>query len=168
MEQQFDYAFAARMGRLELSPFYTVQSTAADIECNDRGVLYLSIVEPDFDAPRRSMNVAVKAIRHGHTKYTGSDGTKQSKKAIQLKFYSGSGLSYAENEITATMGDVQAIFNTLTAIVSAGDEVAGFDLRPSLPRRRIGSQENFCSPLCTLRSFFWRRRLSQSKRNPAR
>ncbi|MFT4439075.1 pyridoxal phosphate-dependent aminotransferase [Caballeronia sp. 15715] len=123
MGQQFDYTFAARMGRLEPSPFYIIQSAAAEIERNGIEVLYLSIGEPDFDTPHRIKNAAVEAIVRGDTKYTASDGTKQLKKAIQLKFSRDNGLSYADNEITVTMGGVQAIFNTFMATVSAGDEV---------------------------------------------
>src|SRR5260370_27451395 len=117
MSTKFDYALADRMGIIQPSPFRAVQQAARKVEESGREVLYLSIGEPDFDTPDNIKDAAIDAIRRGDTKYTASDGTPQIKDAIRQKFLRDNSLDYAVDEITVTMGGVQAIFNTLLATV---------------------------------------------------
>ncbi len=123
MSTMFDYTLAERMGIIQPSPFRLVQQAAKDVEESGREVLYLSIGEPDFDTPDNIKDAAIDAIRRGDTKYTASDGTPQIKNAIRRKFLRDNSLDYAAEDITVTMGGVQAIFNTLLATVGPGDEV---------------------------------------------
>ena len=62
-------------------------------------------------------------MRSGQTRYTGVDGTKQPKEAIQAKFARENGLDYALDEISVGSGGKQILYNAMTATLDPGDEV---------------------------------------------
>ncbi len=103
----------------------TLEIAAKAKAMNERGqnVISFSAGEPDFDTPKHIKEAAKKAIDLGFTKYTDSSGIKELKTAIRQKFIRENNLHYDEGNIIVTAGAKYAIYATLRAIISPGDEV---------------------------------------------
>lgn len=86
-------------------------------------LLVLGAGEPDFDTPEHIKEAAIQAIRAGQTKYTVLDGSPALKEAIRRKFARENDLVFAQDEVTASAGAKQVIFNAMMATLDAGDEV---------------------------------------------
>ena len=86
-------------------------------------LLVLGAGEPDFDTPEHIKEAATQAIRAGQTKYTVLDGSPALKEAIRRKFERENQLVFAQDEVTASAGAKQVIFNAMMATLDAGDEV---------------------------------------------
>ena len=79
--------------------------------------------EPDFDTPENIKRAAEEAMRAGRTKYTSTGGVRPLQTAI-INFYKNQfGTEYAPNEVMATAGGKQAIFNAAVTLLNPGDEV---------------------------------------------
>lgn len=86
-------------------------------------VIDLSVGEPDFDTPDFIKRYAVEGLEKGLTKYTATAGTVEFRKAI-VDFYAArfnAGLS--QNEIAASCGGKQALFNAACTLLDPGDDV---------------------------------------------
>jgi aspartate aminotransferase len=79
--------------------------------------------EPDFDTPDNIKRAAAEAMRAGKTKYTSTGGTPELQQSI-IDFYANTfGASYERNEVMASSGGKQAIFNAVVSLINPGDEV---------------------------------------------
>ena len=86
-------------------------------------VVDLGAGEPDFDTPQNIKNAAAEAIEAGLTKYTPAAGTRKLQKAI-IDFYQREfAAHYESNEVVATAGGKQAIFNALVSLINPDDDV---------------------------------------------
>jgi aspartate aminotransferase len=62
-------------------------------------------------------------MRAGKTKYTSTGGTRELQQSI-IDFYANTfGASYERNEVMASSGGKQAIFNAVVSLINPGDEV---------------------------------------------
>ena len=95
-----------------------VEMRAAGVDVVDLGA-----GEPDFDTPENIKRAAAEAMRAGKTKYTPTAGTGELQQAI-INFYQREfGARYQANEVMATSGGKQAIFNAVVSLINPGDEV---------------------------------------------
>lgn len=79
--------------------------------------------EPDFDTPENIKQAAAAAMRAGRTKYTAAGGVREIQRAI-IEFYARDfGTEYQPNEVMATAGGKQAIFNAVVTLIDPGEEV---------------------------------------------
>jgi aspartate aminotransferase len=86
-------------------------------------VVDLGAGEPDFDTPQNIKDAASAAMLAGKTKYTPTPGVRELQQAI-IDFYQGEfGAIYERNEVMATAGGKQAIFNAVVSLINPGDEV---------------------------------------------
>jgi aspartate aminotransferase len=86
-------------------------------------VVDLGAGEPDFDTPQNIKDAAVEAMRAGQTKYTATAGTRSLQQAI-IGFYQREfGAGYESNQVIATAGGKQAVFNAVVSLINPGDEV---------------------------------------------
>jgi aspartate aminotransferase len=86
-------------------------------------VVDLGAGEPDFDTPQNIKDSASAAMLAGKTKYTPTSGVRELQQAI-IDFYQKEfGAMYERNEVMATAGGKQAIFNAVVALINPGDEV---------------------------------------------
>lgn len=109
--------------RMHPSATLAAAAVAAELKASGADVIDLSIGEPDFDTPQHIKNYAIEALQQGITKYTPTVGLKSLQKAI-IGFYEREfDISFELNQIVATAGGKQAIFNAVLALVNAGDEV---------------------------------------------
>lgn len=79
--------------------------------------------EPDFPTPENIKRAAVDAIAANFTKYTGTGGTPELKKAVCQRHQDDYGTNYTAAECMVTVGGKHAIFNLMQALVNPGDEV---------------------------------------------
>jgi aspartate aminotransferase len=86
-------------------------------------VVDLGAGEPDFDTPQNIKDAADAAIGAGKTKYTPTAGVRELQQAI-IGFYQHQfGAAYERNEVMATAGGKQAVFNAVVSLINPGDEV---------------------------------------------
>ena len=112
-----------RIARLPASPTLAISARAKELAAAGRDVLNLSIGEPDFDTPAFICRAAGEALERGETRYTATDGTAELKQAIAAKLKRENDLAYESQEIIATSGAKQALFNACLAALNPGDEV---------------------------------------------
>src|SRR6478736_10161204 len=86
-------------------------------------VVDLGAGEPDFDTPQNIKDAALAAMQAGKTKYTPTAGTRDLQKAIIEMYRRDFGAIYERNEVMATSGGKQAIFNAVVSLINPGDEV---------------------------------------------
>jgi aspartate aminotransferase len=79
--------------------------------------------EPDFPTPQNVKEAAIRAIQDDFSKYTAAGGTLEVRKAIAARHAGDFGTSYGPSEVIATAGGKQAIFNLISCLINAGDEV---------------------------------------------
>jgi aspartate aminotransferase len=79
--------------------------------------------EPDFDTPQNIKDAAWAAMQAGQTKYTPAAGTRELGKAIIEMYQRDFAASYERNEVMATSGGKQAIFNAVVSLINPDDEV---------------------------------------------
>ena len=86
-------------------------------------VVDLGAGEPDFDTPQNIKDAALRAMQAGRTKYTPTAGTRDFQKAIIDMYRRDFGANYERNEVMATSGGKQAIFNAVVSLINPYDEV---------------------------------------------
>src|SRR4028118_558099 len=97
--------------RMRPSATLAAMQAAADLRESGADVIDLSVGEPDFDTPQHIKNYAIEALNAGVTKYTPTTGLKDLKSAIQSFYEQEFKASFETNQIMATAGGKQAIFN---------------------------------------------------------
>ena len=86
-------------------------------------VVDFSAGEPDFATPDHVKEAAKAAIDANFTRYTASQGIPELRDAIGNRYQTQYGIEIASNEVLATAGGKQALFNTALALFDPGDEV---------------------------------------------
>jgi aspartate aminotransferase len=79
--------------------------------------------EPDFPTPDHIKRAAVKALDENRTKYTPTPGIPALRQAICDWHAAQLGSSYQPGEVVVTAGGKHAVFNSICALINAGDEV---------------------------------------------
>jgi len=108
-----------------LSPSLTIGITqkARELKKKGRDILTFSAGEPDFDTPQLIKKRAIEAIEAGFTKYTSVTGIPELIEAIRIKLKRDNGLDYLPEEIVASNGAKQSLFNIFATLIEEGDEV---------------------------------------------
>ncbi len=114
---------STRAQQIESSPTTAMNAKAKALKEQGRDIINLSVGEPDFDTPDFIKEAAIVAIKEGFTKYTNDDGYPALKKAIAHKLKRDNELDYSLEQIIATSGAKQAIYNAALATLNRGDEV---------------------------------------------
>ena len=114
---------ADRIHRIKPSPTLAISAKAQALKASGHDIINLSVGEPDFDTPDFIKEAAIKAIRDGFTKYTAVDGTPGLKQAIINKFARDNRLSYEPQQILASTGAKQCLYNLMQVLLNKGDEV---------------------------------------------
>ncbi|MEY2619341.1 MAG: hypothetical protein RL522_2343 [Pseudomonadota bacterium] len=129
---------AERAERIE--PFYVMEvakaasELAAQARGTDREMVFLNIGEPDFTAPPRVQEAAIRAIRDGATQYTAATGLPALRECISAWYRARLGVVVPARRIVLTAGASAALQLACLALIEAGDEVLMPD--PSYPCNR--------------------------------
>ena len=114
---------AERLASVRPSATKAMTARAQALRSQGQEIITLSQGEPDFDTPENICEAAVSAIRQGRTRYTATTGIAELRAAIAEKLERDNGLDYAADQIVASCGAKQVIFNAFLATLDEGDEV---------------------------------------------
>lgn len=114
---------SGRLNRFKPSPLVDMARRIAQLAAQGRQIFNLNMGEPDFQTPENVQLAALDAMRAGQTKYTPIGGTPALKAAIASKFRRENGLEFAPDQIIASAGCKQVIFNALMASLDPDDQV---------------------------------------------
>jgi aspartate aminotransferase len=108
---------------LKPSATLAITSKVKHLRSNGIDVIGFSAGEPDFDTPDYIKLAAIESIKSGFTKYTPTSGIIELKEAICEKLQRENGLIYEPQQIIASCGAKQAIYNCILALCNEDDEV---------------------------------------------
>lgn len=114
---------AKRMSTFSGSPTSALIAKVAELRAAGENIISLNVGEPDFGTPDYIKCGAIKAIVDNFTKYTAGNGIIELRRLIVKKLQEDNNLTYTTDEICATVGAKQAIFNSIMALVDPSDEV---------------------------------------------
>ena len=114
---------ADRLARMTSSSTLRVLQMTEKLRAEGIDVISLGAGEPDFPTPENIREAAITAIEAGFTKYTSAGGIADLRRAIIERMRRDFGGEYGMEEVIATVGGKQAIFEAIAAIVNPGDEV---------------------------------------------
>ena len=121
--QPAEIVLSDRVGRISVSSTLAVMMEAEKLRAEGVDIVDFGAGEPDFPTPDNVKEAAIRAIRDNFSKYTAAGGTVEARKAIASRHAADFGSSYALSEVIATAGGKQAIFNLISCLINAGDEV---------------------------------------------
>jgi aspartate aminotransferase len=122
----YEFDFAARVGRVEPSATLAISNLAAELEAEGKDVIDLSVGEPDFPTPDNVVQAGKDAMDAGHTGYTSSNGIPELREAIATKLR-GNGVPCGSENVVVTPGGKQGLFEVIQTVVDDGDEVVLLD-----------------------------------------
>ena len=130
--------FSTRAERIE--PFYVMevakaaQALAREVAGTREPMIFLNIGEPDFTAPPRVQEAAVRSIHDGATQYTQATGLLTLRERISGWYATRFGVDIPASRIVVTAGASAALQLACLALIDAGDEILMPD--PSYPCNR--------------------------------
>ena len=112
-----------RINRIQTSPTALVISAAEQLKARGVDIADFGPGEPDFPTPDHIKKAAIKAIEENRTKYTPTGGIMPLREAIVGWHKRELGSDYTAKECVVSVGGKHAIFNTISVLIQAGDEV---------------------------------------------
>ncbi len=116
-------AFAARIGRIEISATMAVTAAATKLRAEGAKLVDFGAGEPHFATPRHIKDAAIAAIEANFSRYTVVAGIAEVRKAIVERHAADFGSNYTPDEAVFTTGGKLALFNAIEVLVDHGDEV---------------------------------------------
>jgi aspartate aminotransferase len=117
------FVVSDNVAKMQSSSTLAAIQAAIDLRAQGHDVVDLGPGEPDFDTPEFIKQAAIEAMRLGETKYTPTAGTKLLQSAIVSFYEREFGAVYERNQVVATSGGKQAIFNAVVTLLNPGDDV---------------------------------------------
>jgi aspartate aminotransferase len=111
------------VAQMKASSTLAAMQAAEAMRASGVDVVDLGAGEPDFDTPQNIKDAAANAMQAGKTKYTPTAGTRDLQQAIMQMYQRDFAAMYERNEVMATSGGKQAIFNAVVSLINPGDEV---------------------------------------------
>lgn len=120
----------------DIAPFHVMDilARAQALEAAGRDILHLEIGEPDFATPAPIVEAGIRALRDGHTHYTGALGLPQLREAIAGFHRTRWQAGVAANRVIVTPGASAALLLAMGLVAGPGDEVLMAD--PGYPCNR--------------------------------
>ena len=116
------FPVSENVARMQSSATMAAMQAAEALRASGANVCDFGAGEPDFDTPENIKQAADRAMRAGRTKYTAAGGIRELARAI-IDFYKREfGTEYQANEVMATAGGKQAVFNAVVTLVNPDDE----------------------------------------------
>ncbi|MEK9152572.1 MAG: pyridoxal phosphate-dependent aminotransferase [Patescibacteria group bacterium] len=122
-EKKFLRPLAERIDGLEESQTLALNRMAKAMIAEGKSVVNLTAGELDFPTPAEAKNAGIKAIRDGLTTYTPTAGYDGLCWAIASKLARENKLVYSSDEVMATSGAKQGLFELMAVLFDSGDEV---------------------------------------------
>lgn len=115
--------FATRLEAMVPAEASQLLSRAKQMQRQGKNVIPLCVGEADFDTHFEAKKAAKEAIDAGETKYAPLTGIHELRQAICEKLKRDNGVDYNVENVIASTGGKQVIFNALMATLNEGDEV---------------------------------------------
>jgi len=112
-----------RINRIQISPTAAVIAAADQLKAKGVDIADFGPGEPDFPTPDHIKQAAIKAINENKTKYTPTPGVMPLRDAICAWHKRELHSSYEAKECVTNVGGKHSIFNVMSVLVQAGDEV---------------------------------------------
>jgi aspartate aminotransferase len=112
-----------RINRIEPSATMAVVAEADKLRLQGIDVVDFGAGEPHFPTPPHVKDAAIAAIQENFTKYTAVAGTAELRDAIAHRHNVDFDSDYRREEVIASVGGKQALFNAIQVLVDQGDEV---------------------------------------------
>src|SRR5882724_9395067 len=112
-----------RINRIQVSPTSAVITAADQLKAKGVDIADFGPGEPDFPTPDHIKQAAIKAINENKTKYTATPGVMPLREAICTWHKRELGSNYEPKECVTNVGGKHSIFNVISVLVQAGDEV---------------------------------------------
>jgi aspartate aminotransferase len=112
-----------RINRIQISPTAAVIAEADRLKSEGVDIADFGPGEPDFPTPDHIKKAAIAAIEANKTKYTPTGGIMPLREAICAWHKRELASDYAPKECIVTVGGKHGIFNVMSVLVQAGDEV---------------------------------------------
>ena len=112
-----------RINRIEPSATMAVVAEADKLRQQGIDVVDFGAGEPHFATPQHIKDAGVAAIQGNFTKYTAVSGTTELRDAIAHRHAVDFDSGYRREEVIASTGGKQALFNAVQVLVDHGDEV---------------------------------------------
>ncbi len=117
------FPVSEHVAKMKGSSTLIAAQAAAELRASGIDVIDLSVGEPDFDTPDFIKHYALEGLQKGLTKYTATAGTADFRNAI-IEFYACQFDSKIKfNEVAASCGGKQALFNAACTLLNQGDDV---------------------------------------------
>ena len=113
------------LGQLAPSATLSISAKAKELKVQGVDVVSMTAGEPDFDTPQVIKDACIKAIQEGKVRYLASSGLPELKTEIVKKF-ANNGINTKSENIIISTGAKFAIFQAITCLCGAGDEVVLF------------------------------------------
>jgi aspartate/methionine/tyrosine aminotransferase len=94
-----------------------------DLAARRADALHLEVGQPDFATPAHIIDAGVAAARNGYTTYTANKGLLEVRESIVDKLKRDNGIDTVPDDVVITCGAVNALFESLVALVSPGDAI---------------------------------------------
>jgi len=114
---------SSRLDLIKPSATIMVTMKAMELKAQGKDIVSLGAGEPDFDTPSHIREAGIAAINEGKTRYTAVDGTPELKAAIIDKLRRDNSLEFSAQEVIASNGAKQCLYNLMVAALNHGDEV---------------------------------------------
>jgi len=114
---------AERIQRISVSATLAVLNEAERYKARGIDVVDFGPGEPDFPTPDHIKRAAIRAIEQNFTKYTSTAGIAPLRQAVCAWHARQFGSDYAPPECVVTVGGKHAIFNAISVLINAGDQV---------------------------------------------
>ena len=112
-----------RINRIEPSATMAVVAEADKLRVQGIDVVDFGAGEPHFGTPQHIKDAAIAAIQENFTKYTAVPGTAELRDAIVHRHSVDFDSDFRREEVMASTGGKQALFNAIQVLVDHGDEV---------------------------------------------
>lgn len=114
---------AARVEKVPSSLTLVISAKARAMKAEGIDVLNFSAGEPDFDTPKHIVEAAKTALDQGKTRYGPATGEPKLRQLIASHINQETGLSYQAENVIVTNGGKHSLYDLITAVIEAGDEV---------------------------------------------
>ncbi len=115
--------FSENINKMKGSSTLKAAQAATRLREEGHKVIDLTVGEPDFDTPEFIKQFAWEGLQKGLTKYTPAGGMKIYRESIANFYNEEFGSNIVPNEIAASCGGKQGLFNAIATIVNQGDDV---------------------------------------------
>ncbi|RCW50543.1 MULTISPECIES: pyridoxal phosphate-dependent aminotransferase [unclassified Halanaerobium] len=114
---------SSRNSLINKSQTIAVSNLASDLKAEGENVISFGAGEPDFPTPAYICSAADEAMEKGYTRYTPAEGLKKLRQAAADRFADDYGFRFSVDEIIASNGAKQVLYNIFQTLLDSKEEV---------------------------------------------